>query len=418
MRRKLIIICALILYIVNINLTISKATTTGKIYLSSNKTNVDNGEQIEITVNIEGIKTAAYNANLHFDETKVDFISGPDNINVIGNKIILVWFDNQAGVGAKEGNLCTFVFRAKENGIANFTIEGEFFSQKGQLIKSDYQIAQIQIGKEEKAITKTNQEQGTNQEKTNNKLQTLRIDQEGLIPNFEPEEENYFLTTQADKIDILAIPQNPEATVEITGNSLKEGLNTISIKVTSQDNTQSKTYKIEVTKTKDLEAANTNLEILAIENNLLNPVYDNNIISYNTEISNSTTNLNILAIPENEKATVKITGTNNIKEGNNSIIIDITAANGITKKQIKINAYKRNTQEEEIYQEKQSHAQEKLEEGYKIQKLSTTPKETDQTKQKENLQLIILSILLLLTIAATLIIKKKKIKIRNKRIEK
>ena len=43
--------------------------------------------------------------------------------------------------------------------------------------------------------------------------------------------------------------------------------------MTSADKTQSKVYKIYVSKTNNLELANTNLETLAIENTLLNPPF-------------------------------------------------------------------------------------------------------------------------------------------------
>lgn len=159
-------------------------------------------------------------------------------------------------------------------------------------------------------------------------------------------------------------------------------MNTIRIKVTSEDKTQSKEYVIKVTRTKNLEQANTNLEVLAIEDAFLNPAFDNTITQYTTEVSNAITNLNMIAVPENEKATVTITGSTDLKEGNNKVTISVIAANGITKRNYIVNVYKRNIEEEKQYQKEQEEQQEKLEEAYQIEKLSTDSQKQEEDNQK------------------------------------
>ncbi len=155
-------------------------------------------------------------------------------------------------------------------------------------------------------------------------------------------------------------------------------MNTIRIKVTSEDKTQSKEYIIKVTRTKDLELANTNLEILAVEDVLLNPPFDTNVAKYDTQVPNTASNVNVLAIPENEKGTVKITGNNNLKQGNNEVTIIVTAENGITKRNYTINVYKRNEEEEQQYQKEQAEQQEALEQAYQVEKLSTDNQKNDE----------------------------------------
>ncbi len=172
--------------------------------------------------------------------------------------------------------------------------------------------------------------------------------------------------------------------------------------MTSEDKTQYKEYNIRVTKTGNLELANTNLETLAIENVLVTPPFESYITHYNTQISNNITNLNILAVPENEKAKTQITGNNNLQEGNNKITITVTAANGITKRIYQINAYKRNMKEEEEYQKEQAEQAEKLEQAYEIEKLSNT-NENENTKQlpkEKNKKYIITGITLIVIIVA------------------
>lgn len=367
----------------------SFATSTGVVLLSANQNNIEKGEEIEIAIHLENNKTAAFHSYLYFDDSKVEYVSGPENTNVVENRVIFVWYDETGGKGAKEGELAKFKFKAKEDGLANFIVQGEFYSAVGQLIQTDFKETQIRIGKEETKLEKeAKEEQGTNNQSNNATLQVLRIDKEGLVPNFEKDIYEYYLTipNEISQLEVLAIPENPMAEIAVTGNTnLKQGPNEIKIQVLSEDKTQNNTYTIYVTKTADAQAANTNLETLAIENQLLNPPFDTNITHYTIEVPNEMTNLNILAIPENEKATVQIKGKSDLKEGNNKILVTVTATDKITKRVYEIEAYRRNQEEEKKYQEEQKANQEKLEEIYQTQKLSTefTNEEENQNYEKQ-----------------------------------
>lgn len=368
MLRKIMNICIILICLM---ITKSFANTTGTVYLNANKEIVEIGEEIEVTINIENIKTAAFTAYLNFDDTKFEYISGTENTNVIGNRVISVWFDQLGGKQAKTGELIKLKFKAKANGLANFVVSGQFYSENGQLIETDFKELQVEVGKKETKLT--SDEQGTDTNKSNADLKSLRVDIEGIVPTFDKNVKQYYLNIQntINNIDVLAVAENPNSSIEITGNTnLKDGLNIISIKVISEDKTQENIYNINVTKTANLDTANTNLETLAIENVLLNPPFDNTITHYDIEISNSTTQLNILAVPENENASTSISGNNDLKEGNNQIVISVTASNGFTKKDFIINAYKRNVQEEEQFINEQEMQQEKLEEAYELEQTS------------------------------------------------
>lgn len=172
-------------------------------------------------------------------------------------------------------------------------------------------------------------------------------------------------------------------------------------------------YTIQVTKTSNPELANTSLETLAIENVLLNPNFENNTTQYNAEVSNEITKLNILAIPENENANVQISGYEDIKEGDNKILISVTAQNGITKRDYQINVYRRNIQEEEAYKEEQEKQKEALEHAYEIEKTSTTNEEVEaqqaeQDKEKQYLVWVIIGVLLIVCIIIGVIYYKKR----------
>lgn len=330
MKRKLICLFILLL-IVSFFYKFSYASERGSVYIETNKEVIEKGEEIEITVNLKDAKTTAFNFSLYFDDTKLEYISNLENTNVIDNRINFVWHDVTGGSGAKQGELVKFIFRAKQNGNATFNLQGEFYDDKGMLIETDFQEKQIQIGKEESILQIQAQEEiGTNSISNNADLKSLRLDTQGITPNFEKDTYEYYLTIPNDirNIEVLAVSENPNANVEISGNTdLKEGLNVINIIVTSEDKTVKKTYTIQITKTSNLELANNNLEILAIENVLLYPPFDMTNTNYKAEISNKLNDINILAIPQNEKAVVKITGKDNLKQGSNLVTILVTAPN-------------------------------------------------------------------------------------------
>lgn len=408
MKNKILI--SLILLIICLFSTTSYAKETGTVYIESSRDVVEKEDTIEITVNLKDTTTAAFDFSLYFDNTKWDYISKIDNTKVENNHIIYVWYDKTGGRSAKSGELIKLKFKAKENGLSTFSLEGNFYNSSGQTIQATFKEKQVQIGKENKVL-QNEEEKGNDKNSSNANLEVLRLDIEGITPDFSSDIYEYYLTVKnsVKDIEVLAISQNPNANVEITGNNnLKEGLNTIKIKVISEDKKEEKIYTIKVTKTANLEAANTNLEILAIENTLLNPPFDISETKYTTEISNNVQEINVLAVPENEKAKVQITGTNNLKEGNNTVTITVTAANGFSKKKYQVNVYKRNQEEQIKYEEDEKEQVKKVEEAYEIEKVGSSEKEQLQNNNKaSNTVWTILIIVVILIVGGSIFLYSK-----------
>jgi len=413
-KKKIVIllISFVLIYIHCFNFNISFAVDNGIVIINCDKSNINKDEEFEISINLENAITSAFTLSLFFDNTKVEFVKGPDNINVIENEIIYVWYDLTGGKNSKQGEIAKLIFKAKDEGIANFVANGEFYNELQEQLPIKSKDIQVQIGN----IQNTNQEkkisddeQGNNTQVQNANLKVLRLDREGLIPNFEENIYEYYLTVLNDvnDIEVLAISDNANATVEVAGNNnLKEGVNDITIRVISEDKTQDNIYTIHVTKTSDLEISNTNLEILAIENILLYPEFDRNVTNYEAQISNEINNLNIFAVPENENGKVEITGNGNLKEGNNLININVTAPNGISKREYKVNVYKRNQEEETKYQEDVKDNQNKLEEIYDIEKTNDELSIQKDENHKRNIIIGVLIIVLVSFFVVFLIYKK------------
>lgn len=240
--------CVLILLLTTIWIltNISLATKEATIYLESNKEIVQVGDEIEITVNLKDNTTSSFELIFYYDNEKWDYVSNIDNTNVKNNRILYVWYDVTGGKSAKSGEIVKFKFKAKAKGISTFNVTGEFYSDVGQLMKTNFEEIQVQIGKENINLQRQNEE-GTSNQTNNAYLQVLRLDVAGLTPSFNKDIYEYYLTVQNNisNVDVLAFAENQNSIVDITGNTgLKEGLNTVKIKVTSEDKKNTKTYTI------------------------------------------------------------------------------------------------------------------------------------------------------------------------------
>lgn len=208
----------------------------------------------------------------------------------------------------------------------------------------------------------------------NTNLKVLRLNQEGITPSFQKQIKEYYIiiSEEIHNLTVTAIPENLNSKVEIIGNiNLKSGKNTIYIKVNSENKKQTDEYKIHVTKTDDMEAANANLENLAVENVMLMPDFQLQCLNYKAEVENEVEEINILAIPQNPNAHVKILGNKELKEGNNIVQILVYAQNQITLKKYEIQVYRKTPGQ--LHQQnhiEDTQTQNEIESGFSAQRTS------------------------------------------------
>ena len=387
----LIIAISLNVLISNSNISLAAENLTIK---TDNET-VQKDENFKIYINISNIQVASYTLNLYFDNDKLEYISGPENTNVVNNRIINVWYDQTGGKNTRQNqDIAVFEFKAKETGVANFNLIGEFYDSNGNRISTSNtnensanisnSSLQINIVEQPENSIELNTITG---EDNNSLLKIMRLDKEGLIPEFSPDIKDYYFIADLDtnNLEVTAIPEASNANVQISGNQgLKEGLNKILIEVTSKDNTSKSVYTINVTKTSDKEAANSNLETLAIENVMLEPIFDVNILNYKANVPNSTENLNVFAVPENINGKVEITGKDNLIEGDNLVKVRVTAPNGYSYKDYIVNVHRRTQEEDKIFEEEQNANSEKLNDIINEKGLEFLSNEQEIPNEEEN----------------------------------
>lgn len=424
---KKIVVCLILLLII-LNICIKSFAIQNEnensIYLDVTNTEIKTGDEFSLSINLGNTNVSAFDLQIYFNDELLEYVSGPENTNVVGSKIITVWYDETGGEKSKQNcELVKYTFKAKEIGTEYIAIQGEFYNTEGTEVENFTDGIEIIANEETKTefIEVSEQSQVSS---SNSKLEILRLNYEGITPIFSPDiTEYYFITEDLTSLEVIAIPENVHSNVNVTGNTdFKEGLNTIVIEVTSLDKTSKTQYQIFVTKTKDLEKANANLETLAIENVILKPEFANDIYQYEATVSNTTETLNILAIPEKTNAKVEITGIGNLQFGNNKVDIQIIAENGYTTKQYKVNVYRRNEEEQKIAEEEQQNNIQKLNAILYEQEEETPENGTNRIIEniKENWGIIIIYFIFSIIIIIFVIcrIKKEKMDKTNKKTNK
>lgn len=359
--KKITKILFTVLISICINIPISFAQEEIKII--PNKDNIQLGEELKIAINIPDTELASFTLELYFNEQTLEYISGPHNSNNSNGRILYTWV-SETGENEKNITIDKFLFKGKANGFSNIIVKGEFYNSKGEQIQLSNVIKQIQIGQSENSDQADSTQNTENvAQKDNTKLSRLRINEEGISPDFNPDIKEYYFIANKDinKLEVTAIAENTNSIVDITGNeNFKMGMNVINIEVQSEDKSKTDVYKIFVTKTENVEMANANLTNLAIRQATLNPEFETGITYYKAEVSNDIINLDILAVPQNEKASIKIIGNDELKIGSNRLEINVTAQDGITNKKYVLEVYRRNKEEEQVAAENRQIQEEKL----------------------------------------------------------
>ena len=392
---KKIIGLGMIIFLLFLIILQGKCFAQSKMRILADKYQIKKEEEIEFHIEFEDTEVAAFTLELYWDHTKLEYISGPENSNHSGNRVVYTWIHER---GQNEANLSigNFKFKAIEEGNVNIISAGEFYNANGQRVEVDNGVLEIKIGELEQNL---DQVQMKNVSADNTNLSVLRLDAPGISPEFDPTTHEYYFITDStvQDIELTAIPENQNAAVMITGNrNLRMGENVISIKVEAEDKSKTAEYKIYVTKTDNKELANANLETLAVKQGTLTPEFDGNKTRYSMEIANDVEQIDILAIPQKENASVSITGNDKMQIGDNKIEVVVLAENGTTQKKYELNVHRRN-EEEEIQEQEANKV-----EAERLSAILET-KAQDNSEQEEEHQNTVLIPIIIVIIGGLLI---------------
>ncbi len=409
----------IIFIIILLNLLITKKCyAETQMNIISDKKEMQIDDEINIKMEITDAQIAAFTLEIYWDSSILEYIKGPENSNNSNNRIIYTWVSN-TGKNQQDIETEQFQFKVLKEENANIAVLGEFYNEEGKKLEIDNTNIELEVKKNENNTTEIAEKKNRVGSSDSASLSVLRLNHEGISPEFQKDQKEYYFVTDTkiDNLEETAIPENPNATVNITGNqNLKIGKNLIEIHVISQDKTKEETYKINVTKTTNVEIANANLETLAVRETVLTPEFNYNITDYKVEIPNKIAKIEILAIPQSQKAKVMIAGNNEMKVGNNYIQINVIAEDGITNKKYELNVYRRNENEQIQYEQEKQYQAERLSAILEEEKKNKSNIKINEVMNNKNINIFgiigigILSIIIIIIIIY--FIKKQKIKFK------
>ena len=174
-----------------------------------------------------------------------------------------------------------------------------------------------------------------------NTLKSLSVSGYTISPTFDAETTSYTLTVPNDvkSIDVSAIANDSKATVTISGNTnLKEGVNPVKVTVKAENGT-TKVYTLNVTRkvsagstptSTPQKSSNNYLKSLTTVSGDLKPEFKKTTSNYSITVPYGVSRLvDLEALPEDAKASVKISGNSNFTVGSANIVeITVTAEDG------------------------------------------------------------------------------------------
>ncbi|MCM1053584.1 MAG: cadherin-like beta sandwich domain-containing protein [Ruminococcus sp.] len=160
-----------------------------------------------------------------------------------------------------------------------------------------------------------------------------------LEPTFKKNLYEYNVTIPGiyDKVTIEGIPNSSTTTVEGNGeHAIITGNNRFELKTKAEDGSSRK-YVVNVIK---LESYDVDLERLIVEEGNLNPEFDPVNTKYEVHVDETVEQLTIHAIPKDPKATILITGNNNLISGENKVNVIVMSSDKSMSKTYQLTVYK------------------------------------------------------------------------------
>lgn len=327
MSKKVYSIISIIISIILIfSLQSEVYASSAKMSVSSTK--VETGKTVDITVNINSAATW----DLDISTTGGTLKKSNDRV---GN----------TDSGNNENKTVTLgTFTAETAGSYKITLSG--YVVDGDTLTKVTVKDEITIVVEKTVQQPTTPEQPTTPTQPQTpatKSSEARLKNLGIRPNdfkgFKKDKYEYSTTVpnSVAEVEVYAEKENSNAKVEGTGKvTLKEGDNTVKVKVTAEDGKTTKTYTLTIKRKTVAEESAENgearLKTLGIKPEEYDfKGFDSEKTEYSVEVQNEIDEIEVYATAMNSSAQITGTGMIKLKEGKNELKVDVISANGTKK---------------------------------------------------------------------------------------
>ena len=269
--RRIVAFFMMLLLVININTFDSKAASVS-VSVSAGTINV--GDSVSFTISVSGSEISSYTLYVSYSSI-LQYSSGSGSAMV--NNV-----DGSVRISGISAGSVTLTFTATGSGTASVSTSGEAYDIEGNVVDMSYGAASVTVNDStsttesnttesnttedsddnttektterttEKTTEKTTEDNTTEEEEeeksSNCNLASLQVSEGQLNPEFSYSVTTYDMKVGEDvtSINISAVPEDPNASVSVTGaDSIKPGDNRIDIVVTAE-NGASKVYSINV----------------------------------------------------------------------------------------------------------------------------------------------------------------------------
>lgn len=243
------------------------------------------------------------------------------------NRTSFHMFNTNASLGAslqatssitKSTKTGTLVFKAPSSGTFSLKLSNLQAATSSQTLYADAITKNFAVMNKEASLT------------------NLTLSNAELSPSFSSNVYNYTATINSSSTTITATKKDSYSKVSGTGKkTLSYGENVFKVVVTSEDGTQTKTYKITITRPDNRETINT-LSAIKTSNGVLSPSFSKNVYSYKISLDPNVSSITITPTKEGTKSTFVSGysgGTFKLNYGDNKVLIKVKSESG------KINTY-------------------------------------------------------------------------------
>ena len=171
---------------------------------------------------------------------------------------------------------------------------------------------------------------------TNAELSNITVSEGTLNPSFNPDTTLYSVSVNNEISGIVVTGTLSDEKAKISSNngemqSLSVGVNIITLTVTAENNIDSRDYTVVVNRS---GACNADLYELSTNEGVLNPLFSAETTEYTIAVENTVSNITITGTQSDPNAIISSNNgqTQNISVGTNTVIITVTAEDGVTVK--------------------------------------------------------------------------------------
>lgn len=318
--KSVVIMGALFIGMWQVNAASAGLTTSKTSVLTSQTT------QVSLIINADSrVRGGQFNLGLNNSNFEIVSVVGASGLSVSKNGNLYMSLRMEADYSIPSGSAIAVVtLKAKSSTVGATSILTA--SNIGVTLAGSYETVSVPSKSLTLKVATPPKAKPVVPKSTDNSLKELTTSIDGLEFNPNTLVYNATVDSSVKSVNITALANDSKATVEITGNNdLKLGKNVILVKVTAEDESV-KTYTINVTKS----GSNNNFLLsLRVEGYDISPVFNKDTKRYDVKIDSvEIDKLDIEAIAEDLKSTVKIIGNEGLIEGRNIIKIIVTSETG------------------------------------------------------------------------------------------